>query len=227
MALRRNAMARLYALKASTDQISAQFEIEAPATVQIATELVEGLTGPIIVEREGCRLLKEASWGFPRQTSEMAWRGESAGRIGLVANLTNPIWDRVGVDPRYRCLIPMTHFANPEGPSGRKTRAWFSASDGSLLAWAGFVRKSEEFGVVYAGLTTDANEIVKPCNDRMPLLVGPDEYDRWLHGAITDVIAMQFRPPPPSDLLAIHHAKDRWNSGIPPLPLHAQQSMLM
>ena len=144
-----------------------------------------------------------------------------------VANLTNPLWDRVAVDPRYRCLIPMSHFANPEGPSGKKTRAWFSAADGSLLAWAGFVKKSEEFGVVFAGLTMDANELVKPYNDRMPLLVGPNEYDRWLHGAITDVIAMQFRLPPPSESLTIHHAKHRWNSGISPRALHAQQSMLM
>jgi putative SOS response-associated peptidase YedK len=220
-------MARLYAVAASVDEVAAQFEVATPSVDAIPSELVEGMRGPIIVERDGTRLVKSASWGFPRQTSEMRWRGESVGRIGLVANLTSPLWDRVAVDPRYRCLIPLSHFANPEGPSGKKTRAWFSSSDGSLLAWAGFVRKSEEFGVVYAGLTMDANDIVKPYNDRMPLLVGPGEYGRWLHGTITDVIAMQFRPPPPSEVFAIHHTKDRWNSGISPRPLHAQQSMLM
>lgn len=220
-------MARLYAISISTDAIADQFEVAEPDGTNMPPELVEGMSGPIIVEREGVRLLKTASWGFPRHSSETRWRGEPVGRIGLVANLTNPLWDRVAVDPRYRCLIPLSHFANPEGVSGKKTRAWFSSADGSLLAWAGFVKKSEEFGVVYAGLTMDANELVKPYNDRMPLLVGPEEYDRWLHGAITDVIAMQFRPPPPSELFAIHHTKDRWNRGIPPRPLLAQQSMLM
>lgn len=220
-------MVRLYAIMNSADEVAARFEVPAPDNVSIPRELVEGVSGPIVIERDGTRFLKSASWGFPRQTSEMQWKGEPAGRIGLVANLTNPLWDRVAVDPRYRCLIPMSHFANPEGTSGKKTRAWFSATDGSLLAWAGFVKKSEEFGVVYAGLTMDANELVKPFNDRMPLLVGPHEYDRWLHGAITDVISMQFRPPPPSESLTVHHTKHRWNSGIPPRALQAQPSMLM
>ena len=220
-------MARLYAITCSAAEIAAQFEVATSSEVGVPPELVEGMMGPIVVERDGTRLLKAASWGFPRQTAEMRWKGEPIGRVGLVADLRNPLWDRVAVDPRYRCLIPMTHFANPEGVPGKKTRAWFSATEGSLLAWAGFVRKSEELGVVYAGLTMDANELVKPYNDRMPLLVGRDEYDRWLHGAITDVIQMQFRPPPPPDLLTIHHTRDRWNSGIPPRALHAQQSMIM
>lgn len=220
-------MARLYAVISSAAEIAARLEFATQSDVDLPSELVEGMTGPIVVERDGTRLLRMASWGFPRYTSEMRWRGEPVGRIGLVANLTNPLWDRVAVDPRYRCLIPLSHFANPEGVSGKKTRAWFSSADGSLLAWAGFVKKSEEFGVVYAGLTMDANELVKPYNDRMPLLVGPEEYDRWLHGTISDVIALQFRPPPPSELFAIHHTKDRWNSGIPPRRLHAQRSMLM
>lgn len=220
-------MARLYAVTSSVEDIAARFEVPISEPMDIRPELVEGLTGPIVIEREGRRSIKSASWGFPRQTAEMLWKGEPVGRIGLVADLRNSLWDRVAVDPRYRCLIPMSHFANPEGVTGKKTRAWFSASDGSLLAWAGFVRKSEQFGVVYAGLTMYANDLVKPYNDRMPLLVGPDEYDRWLHGAITDVIAMQYRPPPEPETLTIHHTKDRWNSGIPPRALHAQQSMLM
>lgn len=203
------------------------FEVPEPERLDVPAELVEGASGPVVVEREGARFLKMASWGFPRQTAEMAWKGEPVGRIGLVADLRNPLWDRVAVDPRYRCLIPMSHFANPEGSSGKKTRAWFSSADGSIIAWAGFVRKSEEFGVVYAGLTTDANELVKPINDRMPLLAGPDEYHRWLHGSISDVIEFQYRAPPPSDVLTVHHTKDRWNSGIPPRALHAQQSMLI
>lgn len=220
-------MTRLYAVMSSAAEIAAHFEVAMPSDIDVPSELVEGLSRPIVVEREGTRLLKTASWGFPRQTAEMRWKGEPVGRIGLVADLRNPLWDRVAVDPRYRCLIPMSHFANPEGSSGKKTRAWFSSANGSLLAWAGFVKNSHELGVVYAGLTMDANELVKPYNDRMPLLVGADEQDRWLHGTISDVIEFQYRAPPPSELIALHHTKDRWNSGIPPRALHAQQSMLM
>lgn len=220
-------MTRLHAITHSVAEIAEQFEVGAVDSLAVPAEIVEGGTAPIVVERDGCRLLKTASWGFPRQISSASWKGETVGRIGLVADLTNPLWDRVAIDPRYRCLVPVSHFANPDGSAGKKTRMWFSSSNGAVLAWAGFVRKSEEFGVVFAGLTMDANELVKPYNDRMPALVWPDEYDRWLRGTISDVIAMQFRPPPPSELFIALPTKDRWGSGIVPRALQAQTSMLM
>lgn len=43
----------------------------------------------------------------------MRREGEPPSRIGLVAVLTNPLWDRIVVDPKYRCLIALTHFGNP------------------------------------------------------------------------------------------------------------------
>lgn len=64
----------------------------------------------------------------------MGLRGEGPGRIGLVADLTNPMWEQVVVDTRYRCLIPLTHFANPNGDPGAKTRTWFSVAGEPLVA---------------------------------------------------------------------------------------------
>jgi hypothetical protein len=56
-------------------------------------------------------MLKSIPWGFPRHTKEMRVEGEPPGRIGLVADLTNALWSGTAVDPKYRCLIPLTHFA--------------------------------------------------------------------------------------------------------------------
>ncbi len=50
----------------------------------------------------------------------------------FVADLTNPMWDKMVPDPRYRCLIPVTAFAQPEGPSGRMTRVAAAGSAGGL-----------------------------------------------------------------------------------------------
>src|SRR3546814_3379592 len=71
-------------------------------------------------------MLGQMLWGFPRLTREMRLRGDPPGRIGLVADLTNPMWETLVVESRYRCLIPLTHFANPNGTPGEKTRSWFS-----------------------------------------------------------------------------------------------------
>jgi hypothetical protein len=56
-------------------------------------------------------MLKSIPWGFPRHTKEMRVEGEPPGRIGLVADLTNALRSGTAVDPKYRCLIPLTHFA--------------------------------------------------------------------------------------------------------------------
>lgn len=209
-------MSRLFAVVRSAGEIAAHFDVEDAPPLSVPPETIEGTPGLIVIEKDGHRQLKSLVWGFPRQTGQMRRHGDPPGRIGLVADLTNPMWEHLVVEPRYRCLIPITHFANPEGVPGHKTRAWFSVKDEPMSAWAGFCRNTPEFGPVFAGMTMSANEVVKPFNDRMPVLLRKSEWDRWLHGTIQDVIAFQFRDPIPSETLEILHSGDRWQSGIPP-----------
>ncbi len=35
-------------------------------------------------------------------------------------------------------------------------------------------------------LTTDANDLMRPIHDRMPVIVAPEDYDRWLDPATQD-----------------------------------------
>ena len=112
-------MARLFAITRTVKEIVDYFGVDEVPDIPVPTETVEGTQGLIVVERDGKRLLKSLPWGFPRRTREMRLNGRPPGRIGLVAELTNPMWERMVVDPRYRCLIPITHFANPNGEPGR------------------------------------------------------------------------------------------------------------
>lgn len=220
-------MSRLFTTRASASEIAAHFGVKDAPTLPIPSEVVEGDSSVIVLEKDSHRLLKTATWGFPRLTREMRQRGETPGRIGLVADLTNPMWEQLVVDPRYRCLIPLTHFANPDGDKGAKTRSWFSLNDAPLTAWAGFCRNTPEFGPVFAGMTMTANDAVMPYNDRMPVLLSQDDYARWLHGGIEDVIAFQFRPPIADDRIVILHTEDRWRSGtVPGFVAHAQIALL-
>lgn len=47
--------------------------------------------------------------------------------------------------PEWRCLIPLTGFAEGEGSQGAKTRTWFSVRDQPIFAWAGLRRDSAEW----------------------------------------------------------------------------------
>lgn len=209
-------MSRLFSLAAPSQQVATVFGADPALPVSIPSETIEGDAGVVVIDRDGRRLLKTMTWGFPRHTRESRLRGESPARLGLVADLTNPMWEQLVVDPRYRCLIPLTHFANPAGEAGSKTRTWFSLVEQPVAAWAGFCRNTPEFGPVFAGMTMTASALVQPYNDRMPALLVPHEYERWLTGTIQDVIGFQFRDPPADERLAIHHTDDRWRSGRPP-----------
>jgi putative SOS response-associated peptidase YedK len=219
-------MSRLFTVMRTASEIADHFEAELPSPVAVPSETIEGNPGLVVLEHNGRRLLKSLPWGFPRHTREMRLRGDPPGRIGLVADLTNPMWDTMVADPRYRCLIPLTHFANPDGDPGAKTRTWFSVPNEPLLAWAGFCRTTEEFGPVFAGMTMTASELVMPYNDRMPVLLARSQWDRWLHGSIRDVLAFQFRPPMPSELLMIQHTEDRWKSGKLPAQPDGQLALI-
>ncbi|WP_449470070.1 SOS response-associated peptidase family protein [Sphingobium chungangianum] len=210
-------MSRLHSVQRSIDEIAAHFGADSATGIAAPSETVEGTPGLIIFQNGGRRLLKSARWGFPRLTREMRARGEEPGLIGLVADLTNPMWEHLVVDPRYRCLIPITHFANPDGDPGAKTRAWFSVKDQPLVAWAGFCRNTDD-GPVYAGMTMAANSAVMPFNDRMPVLLDPHEWDRWLTGGIRDVIWFQHRLPFDADRMLVQQTDDLWRSGKPPVP---------
>lgn len=220
-------MSRLFTTQASSQDIAATFGVEGEPIIPVPSEMVEGDTGLIVIENQGRRRLKYARWGFPRHTREQHLRGEDPGIIGLVADLTNAMWETLVVDPRYRCLIPLTHFANPHGDKGEKTRSWFSVKSERIAAWAGFCRNLPDIGPVFAGMTMTANSTVEPWNDRMPVLLGPDEHKRWLRGSISDVIDIQFRPAMASDRINIFHSDDRWRSGKVPDLLNAGQNTLI
>ena len=220
-------MARLFVAQVGSQQIAEQCGVEDAPLISMPTEMAEGLEGPIVIENRGRRLLKVARWGFPRRTLRAAIDGEEPGIIGLVADLTSPFWETLVVDPRYRCLIPLTHFANPAGEAGSKTRSWFSVRDEPLVAWAGFCRNLPEVGPVFAGMTMTASDAVMAYNDRMPVLLGRDEYERWLHGSISDVIEFQFRAPMAANRIEVLHTDDRWRSGkVPDFCARAQGALL-
>jgi len=60
------------------------------------------------------------------------------------------------------------------------------------LERAGWVEKQRcesDARVTYAALTTDSSPAVAALNPRMPVILAPRDYERWLEGSIEDVIA--------------------------------------
>jgi putative SOS response-associated peptidase YedK len=86
---------------------------------------------------------------------------------------------------RRRCLVPADGFYEWKkiDPKTKQPYA-FSVTDGEPFAFAGLwdVWKEPDGGWLqsYSIITTDANEIMEPVHKRMPVILHPRDYDRWL-----------------------------------------------
>lgn len=218
-------MSRLHSLRASVDEVAAFLQAEPTGEIAIPGDVTEGRSGVVAFVAGGRRRLRMMRWGFPRPRAGGGAPDGGADIIGLVADLTNPMWEETVVDPRYRCIIPITHFGNPDGEPGAKTRTWFSVDGQPIMAWAGFCRNVPDVGPCYAGMTMEANAAIPPTNDRMPALLEPGEHDQWLRGTVQDVIRVQFRQPLDASRMVTLRTDDPWRNGGPP-PSFAQMPLI-
>jgi putative SOS response-associated peptidase YedK len=90
---------------------------------------------------------------------------------------------------RRRCLLPADGFYEWRGVAGKKQPIHFRFRDGRLFAFAGLWEhwQGPEGPVESCTvLTTQANELVRPVHDRMPVILAPDHYDAWLDPGTSD-----------------------------------------
>src|SRR5262249_24744114 len=92
---------------------------------------------------------------------------------------------------RRRCLIPADGFYEWKRISAKQKQPYhIGMADDGLFAFAGlWDRWNGPDGKAIESctiLTTNANALLKPLHDRMPVILAPDDYDRWLDPGITD-----------------------------------------
>jgi putative SOS response-associated peptidase YedK len=86
---------------------------------------------------------------------------------------------------RRRCLIPATGFYEWQSVSMKPKRRqpWvFSLASGRPFAFAGLWEPPARDGAspTCTILTTEPNEVTRPVHDRMPVILAPEGYGRWL-----------------------------------------------
>ncbi|MFQ5660907.1 MAG: SOS response-associated peptidase [Gammaproteobacteria bacterium] len=87
---------------------------------------------------------------------------------------------------KRRCLIPANGFYEWKGPAGQKQPYFITLKDAELFAFAGLwdhwdsPDKSLDSCTI---ITTEANDMMAPIHNRMPVIVDRNNYDHWLqHG---------------------------------------------
>jgi putative SOS response-associated peptidase YedK len=201
-------MCNLYTNRKSAAEVAAHFRVKDPFQSNAPEEVYPGTPGLVVREAEGQRIIQSMVWGFPLRLKGMSPTAKPK-PVNNIADMRKGMWIGCARKPDARCLIPLTAFAEAEGPKGAKTRTWFSVKDQPIFAWAGLWRDSAEWGPVYSGVMTECNEAIRPVHDRMPVLLHPDEYDQWLHGSFDEIIAFQDRCFP-DELIEMERTAELW-----------------
>ena len=88
---------------------------------------------------------------------------------------------------RRRCLVPIDNFFEWKAIKGVKPKQPYAVGmeSGEPFALAGIWEnwqrpETGEWVRTFAVITTTANELVGDIHDRMPVIIPPESYDRWL-----------------------------------------------
>ncbi len=105
---------------------------------------------------------------------------------------------------RYRrCLFPASGFYEwRRGPGKEKQPFWIRPRDGGIVAFAGLWEtwSDRDGGEIDNAciLTTDANRTIAPIHERMPVVIAPADFDRWLDAGThrAETVTDLMRPAP-------------------------------
>jgi putative SOS response-associated peptidase YedK len=107
---------------------------------------------------------------------------------------------------RRRCLLPADGFYEWQKVGRQKHPLHFRMRDGRLFAFAGlWERWNGPDGPVESCtvLTSEANDLVRPVHERMPVILSTQQYDAWLDANHTDAALLcSYLTPYPADEMA-------------------------
>ena len=94
-----------------------------------------------------------------------------------------------------RCIVPVSGFFDWKHEGKTKTPYYFRMKNSRPLGLAGIWEewKAPDGSILdtFSILTTTANKLVSTVHERMPVILAPDEYERWLNKHLTDTAQLE------------------------------------
>jgi putative SOS response-associated peptidase YedK len=104
-----------------------------------------------------------------------------------------------------RCLVLPDGFYEWQKLGSKKQPHYFRLRDGKPFAFAGLWERWEKAGAPVESctiLTTEANDVLWPVHERMPVILEPKDYDLWLDPSPQkpELLQALLRPYPPGEM---------------------------
>ncbi|QKG69902.1 SOS response-associated peptidase [Erythrobacter mangrovi] len=200
-------MCNLYRMTKAKDEVAKWFDaVNELSGANLGDEVYPGYPGAVVAEGR----LRQMSWGFPlvlkgRDGQPLKPKPVNNTRTDKLSSF---FW-RYSFKER-RCLIPVTAWAEAEGPKGAKTRSWLSRPDAEVFAVAGIWRNSDEWGECYSMVITDAVGAAAEVHTRMPVLLADGDLATWTQGTPQQALALCR---PWLGELTLDRTRDAWSGG--------------
>lgn len=196
-----------FTLAVSGEQLAAQFQLAASPDLTARYNIAPSQPVAIIRAEADRRWLALVRWGLIP-----AWAKDTT----LGARMINARAETVAEKPAFRtalrqrrCLIPADGFYEWQAQADGKQPYYIRLAEGGAFALAGLWERWQtpdgDWLESCTILTTTANELVKPLHERMPVILAPEQYARWLDPELRDpALLRELLVPYPAGLLVAY-----------------------
>jgi putative SOS response-associated peptidase YedK len=170
------------------------------------------------VDDERRRYLSEVRWGLVPTWAKDPKTGDRMINARAESVTDKPAYERAF--RRHRCLVPADGFYEWQQRGRRKQPMFVHRRDGEPMAlaglWAAWHDPNTPDGEWLHSctiVTTQANTVVAPLHDRMPVVLEQGDWDRWLDPSTEGTGALErLLAPAPNDVLAAYPVSSAVNS---------------
>ncbi len=190
------------------EQIKKEFKVavEDPAIFKPRYNIAPSQMIPIVLDRTGERIVAQLKWGLVPSWAKDALIGSRMINARAETLMEKPSF-REAYKSR-RCIIPASGFYEwQRAEKGAKQPFYFYLTNKEVFGFAGLWeewldKKSGESLETCTIITTEANDVLKPVHDRMPVILKAADYDEWLDTkeANTDKLQKLLAPYPPDEM---------------------------
>lgn len=204
-----------FSLQASGREIAERFELPEAPDLEPRFNIAPGTDVPIVrVRSTGERALELRRWGLVPRFSR-----DPASGVRMINARAETLAERPAFREafrRRRCLLPADGFYEWQRRGRHKQPFYVRRADGDLFAFAGlyerWVGAGGEVVDSCALVTTEPNACMRNIHDRMPVILAPDGYARWLERGPGDPGALRaLLRPCPSEWLEVRPVSTRVN----------------
>ncbi len=172
-----------YSITTAPDALRHLFKLSGPLpNLPPRYNLAPTQDAPVVRQREGGRELVMLRWGLVPSWSQGPDSGYSMINARAETVATKPAF-RAAFRSR-RCLVPADGFYEWQAQPGHKQPYRITLKGGVPFAFAGLWEHwAAPDGDVIQSITiivTEANELLRPIHDRMPVILDPADYRMWL-----------------------------------------------